>query len=72
MNYLLMAAEYFFPFIHVVLSERQLYNQTVSEQRYAYNGKSKFKVTRSGILWPVTLGVAIAWDIDKILRRPAE
>jgi hypothetical protein len=41
-NYLLMAAEYFFPFLHVAFRKRQLYSQTVSKQRYTYKRKSKF------------------------------
>ena len=32
-NYLLIAAEYFFPFFHVVRSERQLHSQNISKQR---------------------------------------
>jgi hypothetical protein len=37
-----MAAAYFFPFFHVVLSEAALYSQNISKQRYAYKGKYDF------------------------------
>ena len=34
-----MAAENFFPFFHVVLSEAATVSQSISRQRYAYKGK---------------------------------
>ena len=49
-NYLLMATEYFFPFLHIVLSEAATVQPNSNYQRYAFKGKSiLIKVRHSDI-----------------------